>query len=100
MEADYPTVEVTDADDGFRTGRRIWWFQHSTAEANPCYWWNKTRMLTIGAICFLAVVQNFILGFLIDYAYPLVDLALENEESNRGEPTRPNLGGLFVIDTS
>jgi len=115
MEAYYSTVEVTDAEMGFRidtdegSGGSTARQQRRTAggggggtrRADADYW----RNMLSGRGRF----QNFILGFLTYYEYPLVDLALDNddldvlreiEESNRGESMRPNLGGLFVIDTS
>ena len=119
MEAYYSTIESTDSEMGFRTGtneesgsstaRK----QRRTAaagggggggggtrRADADYW----RHMLSGRGRF----QNFTSYFLTDHEYPLVDLALDDdldvlheiEESNKGEPTRPNLGGLFVIDAS
>jgi len=115
MEAFYSTVEVVDAEMGFRTGadeesggstarqqrRTAAGGGGGTKRADAEYW----RHMLSGRGRF----QNFIVGLLTDSEYPLVDLALNNddldvlheiEESNRGEPARSTSGRLLVIDTS
>ena len=114
MEAFHTPVDFVDAEMGFRADadnesggstarqqRRTTAAGGGTRRTEADYW----RHMLSGRGRF----QNFIVGFLTDCEYPLVDLGLNNddldvlremEEYNRGEPAQSTSGRLLIIDTS